>query len=84
MVLEATHSQCKIVHVEKRDIDNVRRRVLNIERLRRDLKFLPRYTLEEGIRKTVEWFRSTESASHANPQMGGQGGREDEGAILWY
>lgn len=67
MILKATHSQSEILHVEKRDIDNVRRRVLNIERLRRDLKFLPRYTLEEGIRKTVEWFRAMQIASHADP-----------------
>ena len=44
-------------HVDRRDIDNIRRRVVNIEKIRRVLRWTPRVTLEEGLRLTHEWFR---------------------------
>jgi UDP-glucose 4-epimerase len=43
-------------HVDRRDIDNIRRRVLNIEKIRRILRWTPHTTLEEGLRLTHEWF----------------------------
>jgi nucleoside-diphosphate-sugar epimerase len=46
-----------IQSVENRHVDNIRRRVLNVERLRRDLKYVPRYTLERGIERTIQWFK---------------------------
>ncbi len=46
-------------YVQKRDIDNVRRRVLSIERSRRVLRWSPSYTLREGLRKTWEWARAS-------------------------
>lgn len=49
-------------HVDRRDIDNIRRRVVNIEKIRRVLRWTPRYTLKEGLRLTLEWFRSTPPA----------------------
>ena len=50
--------------IQRRDIDNVRRRVLNIERIRHDLNWIPGHTLEAGLRKTVEW-QIRQSASEA-------------------
>ena len=44
-----------IEYIQKRDIDNVRRRVLSIERSRRVLRWSPRYTLRDGLTKTWEW-----------------------------
>ncbi|MBU8933839.1 MAG: NAD-dependent epimerase/dehydratase family protein [candidate division Zixibacteria bacterium] len=43
-------------HIDRRDIDNIRRRVLNIERIRTRLRWQPQIGLEEGLRRTVEWF----------------------------
>lgn len=57
LVLRATGSESRIVHVDRRDIDNVRRRVLNVERSRKMLRWSPRVTLEEGLERTVEWLR---------------------------
>jgi len=45
-----------VEHIDRRDIDNIRRRVMNIERIRRELRWVPATTLEEGLRKTKEWF----------------------------
>jgi UDP-glucose 4-epimerase len=43
-------------HIDRRDIDNIRRRVLNIEKARRMLRWTPQTTLEAGMRATAEWF----------------------------
>ena len=57
LVLKVTGSESRIVHVDRRDIDNVRRRVLNVERSRKMLRWSPRFTLEEGLKRTAEWLR---------------------------
>lgn len=44
-------------HSDRRDVDNIRRRVVNIEKTRRALRWVPEVTLEEGLRRTVEWQR---------------------------
>ena len=45
------------VHIDRRDIDNIRRRVLNIERIRRTLRWVPEMTLADGLRRTQEWYQ---------------------------
>jgi UDP-glucose 4-epimerase len=44
-------------HTNRRDIDNIRRRVVNIEKSRRTLRWSPSVTLETGLRNTVAWQR---------------------------
>src|SRR5262245_49195353 len=44
-------------HTNRRDIDNIRRRVVNIEKTRRTLRWVPESTLENGLRQTVAWQR---------------------------
>ena len=43
------------VHIDRRDIDNIRRRVVNIEKIRRLLRWIPSTTLSDGLRKTRDW-----------------------------
>ncbi len=45
-------------HTNRRDIDNIRRRVVNIEKTRRTLRWVPNMTLEHGLRETVAWQRT--------------------------
>lgn len=45
-----------IVHVDRRDIDNIRRRVLNTEKIRRKLHWIPTITLREGLSRTKSWY----------------------------
>ena len=46
------------VHIDRRDIDNIRRRVLNIEKARKVLRWVPAVTLREGLRRTIAWYES--------------------------
>lgn len=54
-------------HTDRRDIDNIRRRVVNIEKTRRTLRWIPEVTLDEGLRRTVEWQRGRASRPQASP-----------------
>jgi nucleoside-diphosphate-sugar epimerase len=49
-------------HTDRRDIDNIRRRVVNIEKARRALRWLPEVTLEQGLQLTVAWQRERSPA----------------------
>jgi len=57
LIIEETRSQSEIQYVDKRDIDDVRRRVVNIELARHFLRWSPMVSLRDGIRRTVEWVR---------------------------
>ncbi|HHS13734.1 MAG TPA: NAD-dependent epimerase/dehydratase family protein [bacterium] len=45
------------VYVDKRDIDNIRRRVLNIEKIRRMLRWAPTTNMQKGLVMTHDWLR---------------------------
>jgi len=57
-IIKITNSKSTIEHIDKRDIDNIRRRVLNIEKIRHDLKFFPLFTLKDGLKRTIDWFNN--------------------------
>ncbi|HEV7232497.1 MAG TPA: NAD-dependent epimerase/dehydratase family protein [Bacteroidia bacterium] len=59
-VLEITGGKSEhIQYIDKRDIDNIRRRVLNIEKIRYKLKFFPQITLKDGLARTIKWQKET-------------------------
>lgn len=45
-----------VQYIDRRDIDNIRRRVLNIEKIRRKLGWMPKVNLEDGLRMTRDWM----------------------------
>jgi UDP-glucose 4-epimerase len=55
-ILRITGQELRPQHLDKRDIDNIRRRVLNIEKSRRELRWTPEITLENGLRATHDWL----------------------------
>lgn len=57
MIITLCDSISGIVHIDRRDIDNIRRRVLNIERIRHDLRWVPQVTLMKGLEETVRWIK---------------------------
>jgi UDP-glucose 4-epimerase len=57
-LLRITGSRQVPVHKNRRDVDNIRRRVVNIEKTRRALRWVPETTLEQGLQLTVAWQRS--------------------------
>jgi UDP-glucose 4-epimerase len=61
-IVRVTGKSVPIQHVDRRDIDNIRRRVLNIEKIRRVLHWVPRHTLRQGLEKTWQWMRSSAPA----------------------
>jgi UDP-glucose 4-epimerase len=46
----------ELEHVDRRDIDNIRRRAVNIEKIRRELRWLPSVPLERGLAETYAWL----------------------------
>jgi UDP-glucose 4-epimerase len=56
MIIEICNSSVIPIYVDKRDIDNIRRRVLNIEKIRRELRWVPGITLKRGLEKTKTWL----------------------------
>ena len=58
-VAAAVGVPCRTEFVDRRDIDNVQRRVLNIEKARRVLRWIPKLDLQRGLRLTHEWLRET-------------------------
>ena len=56
---EATGRAVEIQHVDRRDIDNIRRRVVSIEKARRMLRWSPQVTLEDGLRRTAAWMEQS-------------------------
>jgi UDP-glucose 4-epimerase len=58
----------RIEHVDRRDIDNIRRRALSPEKIRTRLGWTPQVRFRDGIRRTVDegWRASALSVSPAN------------------
>ena len=56
VVLDIVGGHSEPEHVDVRDIDNIRRRAVNIERIRRELRWTPAVTLEDGMRRTYAWL----------------------------
>jgi nucleoside-diphosphate-sugar epimerase len=53
--------EVELKHIDRRDIDNIRRRVVNIEKARRMLRWGPQVTLERGLAQTARWYAERES-----------------------
>lgn len=59
LVLNLYHLDVEPTHIDRRDIDNIRRRVVNVERIRRVIRWTPHTTLEKGLQCTKDWFDHT-------------------------
>jgi nucleoside-diphosphate-sugar epimerase len=55
-----------INRIDRRDIDNIRRRVVNIEKIRRMLRWTPQWTLDRGLAETAVWFKASDFSGEAN------------------
>lgn len=59
-IIDLSGKALQPVYIDRRDIDNLRRRVLNIEKIRKNLRWIPTTPFEEGLSKTYEWLLSDE------------------------
>lgn len=48
-----------IEYIPERDIDNIRRRAVNISKIYQKLGWLPEYNIKRGIIETLKWYRTT-------------------------
>lgn len=48
-----------VENVPERDIDNIRRRMIDIEKIHQRLGWVPRVGIQKGIQLTIDWYRST-------------------------
>jgi nucleoside-diphosphate-sugar epimerase len=49
----------EIENVPERDIDNIRRRSIDIEKIHQRLGWSPKINMRKGIELTIDWYRST-------------------------
>ena len=59
MIIRIAGATSEPTYVDRRDIDNIRRRVVNIEKIRRELRWVPSVIIEEGLRRTYQWLKDT-------------------------
>ncbi len=56
LVLGLYNLNMEPTHIDRRDIDNIRRRVVNVEKIRRVLRWTAAVTMEDGLRRTQMWL----------------------------
>jgi nucleoside-diphosphate-sugar epimerase len=71
MVGRATGTEVRVEHIDRRDIDNIRRRVVSIEKARRMLRWSPQVTLADGLDRTARWVESLDDETRARA-LGGE------------
>ena len=59
LIIQVTGAQVEPAYIDRRDIDNIRRRVVNIEKIRRELRWVPSVTIEQGLRRTYQWLKES-------------------------
>jgi UDP-glucose 4-epimerase len=60
-IINLYHSKIEPQYIDRRDIDNIRRRVCNIERIRKELRWTPKITIDRGLKLTKEWIEQKKS-----------------------
>lgn len=63
MVGQACQRAIEVEHIDRRDIDNIRRRVVNIEKARRMLRWSPQVAMADGLERTAAWIEATNSSA---------------------
>jgi UDP-glucose 4-epimerase len=64
LIIGFTKSKSAIEYVPNRDIDNISRRSINIEKSAEELHYKPAHTIKTGLQATINWFiKSLEKVS---------------------
>ena len=75
-IVTITGSASRIEHIDRRDIDNIRRRALSPEKIRVRLGWQPQVRLHDGLERTARWRVAPRSGAAAESRSGvasGQG-----------
>tara|TARA_R110002049_G_scaffold221870_8_gene393425 strand:- start:1925 stop:2905 length:981 start_codon:yes stop_codon:yes gene_type:complete len=57
-LLQKINPEVKITNIPERDIDNIRRRSVDIEKIHQTLGWAPEINVKRGIEITYEWYKS--------------------------
>ena len=49
----------KVETIPERDIDKIRRRMIDIEKIHQKLGWAPKVGMQKGIQLTIDWYKST-------------------------
>lgn len=58
IIIAASKAPLAVEHIPPRDIDNIRRRFTDISLIQDKLNWEPAITIEEGLKKTMDWYIS--------------------------
>jgi UDP-glucose 4-epimerase len=50
---------CEVVNVTERDIDNIRRRMIDINKIHQRLLWVPKVSMSKGLELTLDWYKTT-------------------------
>jgi UDP-glucose 4-epimerase len=75
LIGQAVERAITIEHIDRRDIDNIRRRVVSIEKARRMLRWSPQVTLLDGLARTAAWLSSAGVPFDTSRPMSAAAGR---------
>jgi len=50
---------CQVVNIPERDIDNIRRRMIDIDKIHQRLGWAPKVGAQKGIQLTIDWYKDT-------------------------
>ena len=57
-IAELMGKDIKPDYIDRRDIDNIRRRAVSIELIRTRLRWQPQIGLKQGLKRTLEWYKN--------------------------
>ena len=70
-IAAVTGTEFEAENIDRRDIDNIRRRCSIFEKIRRELRWTPSIILEQGLRRTYAWLvEHNSSFAKANKEDG--------------
>jgi len=58
-IISETIPGCQVVNVPERDIDNIRRRMIDIEKIHQRLGWVPKVGMQKGMERTINWYKTT-------------------------
>lgn len=58
-IISSQIPDCSVENVPERDIDNIRRRMIGIEKIHERLSWSPQIGMNKGIALTLEWYKNT-------------------------
>ncbi len=57
--IKAMGISSSVEYVPERDIDNIRRRVISVSKIQKELGWYPGYNINKGLDETIKWYKTT-------------------------